>query len=212
MKKLFVCITFMAVFVALCGCGGSNNGKSFEKEKKTLNQAIEEAEKKPRLETNVFLGFKIGMTKKEYEKHYAELLEQGKITEVDGKPQYNITTKDGWEGTLTFAAKTYKDSLYSITFLILDEDLENAAHLHLLSSFKASEKSSEYEHYTENSEYNNTPIETYIKDNLVIQFGLNRVTYYDAPTKAIEKQLEKYDEEIKAAEKKKRGDASVDDF
>lgn len=212
MKKfLLMTIALVGLVFAFVACS-NNNSSSTQEEVKTEEKAIEEAEKSNKIETDIFLGFKIGMSKKEYEDHYSNLLKQGRITEWAAQPRYKITTKDGWEGTLTFGAKTYKDSVYSMTFLILDESLDAAAHTHLISSFKAADKSKMFEIYTRESTYNSTIIETYIKDNLVIQFGLNRMTYYDAPTEAIIKKLEQYEQEVQEAEKKKRGDASVDDF
>lgn len=213
MKKLLLTtVTIIGVVLALGACSNQNNSSTQNKEQKTEEKAIEQAEKSSRTETDIFLGFKIGMSKKEYDKHYSDLLKQGRITEYGSEPRYNITTKDGWEGTLTFGAETYKDSVFSMTFLILDEDLDDAAHSHLISSFKETDKFKTFERYTRNSEYNNTPIETYIKDNLVIDFGLNRMTYYDAPTQAIKKKLEQYEKEVQEAEKKTKGDASVNDF
>lgn len=213
MKKLLLtAITIVGVMLAFSGCvQGSRQSTQADREF-TEEDAIKQAELSARVETGIFLGFKIGMSKKEYDKHYSDLLKQGRITEYGSEPRYNITTKDGWEGTLTFGAETYKDSVFAMTFLILDESLGSDSHLHLVSSFRETEKFEEYAKFTRQSEYNNTSIETYIKDNLVVEFGLNRMSYYDAPTMKIKKQLKEYEKEVEETEKKQRADASVNDF
>lgn len=211
-KVLLTMIALVGLAVAFSGCvQGSRQSTQADKEL-IEEDAIKQAELSARVETGIFLGFKIGMSKKEYEKHYADLLKQGRITEIGSEPRCNITTKDGWEGTLTFGATTYKDSVFAMTFLILNESLDSDSHIHLISSFKETEKFKDFVRFSKRSEYNNTSIETYIKDNLVVEFGLNRMSYYDAPTMKIKKQLKEYEKEVEEAEKKQRADASVSDF
>src|SRR5690554_4739874 len=95
--KTFLAITLTAMM--LWGCSSSSEGKKEEE----LKQAIEQAQQSGIIETDLFLGFKFGMTEKDVENHFDQLVKEEKVYLTSTrKYQYDYDTESGFTYELSF--------------------------------------------------------------------------------------------------------------
>ncbi len=108
------------------------------REEESLQVAIEEAENAQITETKLFLDFKFGMSRKEVDKHFEDLLKKKKIFVNDkGEYQYEFNYHGSMKFFLAFSPEFFEDKLYIMNYTVEDPDgYDPGNHVFLMHAFK----------------------------------------------------------------------------
>ncbi len=161
-------------------------------------EAITKAENSPILETELFLGFKIGMTEDEFKAFADSLNTIGKIEKLDYSDSYYYDFPSVKSSiNIDIFPEFEQGYLYSIQYVFRDEFLKNIAYI--MNAFENSERGKLFTPHT----WHDGVVEAfyYIKDNLIVKFYNNDeysfMIYTNAPTvKKIREREEKEEQDI----------------
>lgn len=188
-----------------------------------LSQLIEYgAAKSKQTEKECFLGFRIGMTKKEVSEHLQKLRKEGKIkTGREGLPTYTLLTESGKRVPTEIVPSYRLNGRLSHVMYVVEStsNPEDYAHLLYRNLFMQSDKAETFGLYMCKGLTTGVYLglgdyrfekglfdEDYfaIKDNLVIVFGRGIMMYYDAPSyfAEVEKEAARRKDAIKALKHK----------
>lgn len=192
---LLTTIAIVGMVLAFAGCAN----KKAEEQKRTdeFNKALEKAEKSPVVETELFLGFRLGMSKKQVKEFTDSLEKAGKIhTDITDSYVYNFALSDGVTVPIKFAPEYYKGELYKVKYTIdgaLSMSDGKAEMILIKSAFDDTEKRKSFQSYAFRGDYDKDEFKFYyIKDNMLISFW-NGVTasYMAYENVPIAKQVER---------------------
>jgi hypothetical protein len=191
MKKYYL---FLAAGLLLAGCKNTQKQKENE-----LNEAIENAQKSPIVETKLFLNFRFGMTDSEVVMYLDSLTQIGKLyTNSERKYQYDFTSEYGSKYYITFLPLYYDNKLYKMKYFI-ESQLGDIGYLMLNLAFM--DKSEGFKRFTTNDIFDDE-VYIHIKSNLIVTFEKNSrnvMVYENAPiSKLVEdEERQKENEEYK---------------
>lgn len=205
MKAFVKTLVFAACLSVLWSCASSTE-KSVEEK---LKLAIEQAEQSDEIETDLFLGFKFGMTEKEVDDYLNQLVKEGKVYLNDTREyQYDYNNKSGITYYINFAPLYHDDKLYEITYPIKSSLIPSSGdYIFMASDFIRSERGTQFRlHITE--DILGEAVYTCIKDNLVVEFkntSTSVMKYINAP-------VERIVSDLKALENQERAKESSSEF
>lgn len=179
----------------LAGC---DTQRTDEGELDRFEEAIKKAENSPSVETELFLGFKIGMSKTEYITHADSLNAIGKIAKDDTWGNlywYDLRLSNESTIHIQIIPRFERDSLYAVEYFFIEKG-SNAGTTNgmtaMMGLFRGSERGKNFRRYTDLGVLYETHY--HIKNNLVVKFysydNVSRMVYEDAPTVKILKQRE----------------------
>lgn len=195
----------LAVLVLISLSVGCNSSSSYQKEVKEETQAerlerlLSEAENSPEVETDLFLGFKFGMTREDVDAHFQALEDEGKIY-TDKKHYYRYDFGMSFGDTpvivpMSIATTFNEGKLYKISMIAeTDNPIASAGPFWLAFLDSERGKSGEFEHTTTTSALGESIVHA-IKDNLVITFKDMLIRYENYPVSQKIKREEKEKEE-----------------
>ena len=205
MKAFVKTLVFAACLSVLWSCASSTE-KSVEEK---LKLAIEQAEQSDEIETDLFLGFKFGMSDKEVDNYLKQLVKEGKVYLNDTREyQYDYNNKSGITYYINFAPLYHDDKLYEITYPIKSSLIPSSGdYIFMASDFIRSERGTQFRlHITE--DILGEAVYTCIKDNLVVEFkntSTSVLKYINAP-------VERIVSDLKALENQERAKESSSEF
>lgn len=184
MKNLLIILT--ALFV-LSGCGNSTTNKKAGTDEALA--AFEQATLSPQLVSSIFLGFNFNMSKQDVQKHFSELLKQGKVT-TDSKGQYtyDFHTEQG-SVIANFSEEYYNDTLccFALKFQT-GAGLIGTPELAMQSAIDVFQKQSQGYTFYINEAIESSPSYLFIKNNAVVKFSSltdAMMRYINAPKYAL---------------------------
>lgn len=167
MRNLFIILT---AFCVLSGCGNGNKAKKTNTDEALA--AFEQAELSPQLVSSIFLGFNFNMSKPDVQKHFSELLQQGKITtDNKGLYAYDFHTEQG-SVIANFSEEYYNDTLccFALKFQT-GEGLLGTSELTMQSAIDVFQKQSQGYTFYINEAIESSPSYLFIKSNVVVKFS-----------------------------------------
>lgn len=181
----------MLLCVLLIGC--NSDSQQSKKVKSEFESAVESANKSDVAETDLFLGFKFGMTEDEELAHFRKLYEDEKIyLNSKNKYQFDFTSESGMKYYLTFSSKYHNGELYrKIYWISSDIAWDELGYMVLFKSF--SDNSNGFKNFIIEDDFGET---TYyaIKDNIVVTFMKTSISqmmiYENAPIAVMAKEEE----------------------
>lgn len=198
--KEFIKLALIMCTLLLFGCAQKENANT----KRDLEKSMKMAEQSKMIETDLFLGFKFGMSEYEVKDHLEKLVARNKIYINDnGKYQYELTNDFGVMFYVTFVPFFHENRLYKMVYPVENSTFPTANdHIYIVSSFKNSDRAKEFDRFVTKDIIDNT-VYTFVKDNLIVTFKTSvypMMIYSDAPTDKLVIDLEKRDTERKAEE------------
>ncbi|MDL2230725.1 hypothetical protein LJB87_02930 [Alistipes sp. OttesenSCG-928-L06] len=188
MKKFITPLITILLFTS-CGSGGSSN--SDEKKVAELETAIVSAEASAVVETEIFLGFKFGMSDKQLREHLDQLVNEGRVY-IDEKGNYAYDFSTGQNVIkFTFVPKYHDNKLYRLNF-IMDNHGNSIGTPSLntvlaAKTFMETDRSGFRSFITE--DILGDAVYTHVKNNLIICFDTpskgGRMSYINAPVEKV---------------------------
>ncbi|MEG2157005.1 MAG: hypothetical protein RRY07_04365 [Bacteroidaceae bacterium] len=200
MKKVLFCL--LAVFV-LASCGNANKNKQTEKEKTKLETAVSNAENAEITETEIFLGFRFGMSEKQVDSLFTELFKAKKIyANRDGSYQCDFNT-ESYDFNINFMPKYYNGELYEMLYPLTNTLMPSSNdYVFMALPFIRSERGKSFDKFT-TKDVLGDEIYTNIKGNLIVSFysgAKAMMKYSNAPIAKIVSNQEKQKQQDKANE------------
>ena len=175
MKKIAFFILAVCIFA---GCSSHSEKKS----EREMKEAVEKAEDSERVEDELFLGFKVGMSRYEVNSHFEYLYNIGKIyTNSSDYYRYNLKT-NGMDCVMNFKTLYYNDTLFGLLCPFHDDLMLESDYIVAATAFISSERYKTGFRIHITKDILDDPVYTYVKDNMVVRFESNSMMYYDAPT------------------------------
>lgn len=210
--KNFLLTTLAIVGMVLAFAGCTNKKTEEQKRTDEFNNALEKAEKSPVVETELFLGFRLGMSKKQVKEFTDSLKKAGKIhTDITNTYVYNFALSDGINIPIRFDPDYYKGKLYKVKYTIggVLSISDGKGEMFLIKeAFDDTEKSKSFQSYTFRGDYDKDDLKFYyIKDNMLISFwhGITEsyMSYENVPiAKQVEREQAAKDEKVLEQSKK----------
>lgn len=198
MKKIAFFILSVCIFA---GCSSHSEKKS----EREMKEAVEKAENSERVEDELFLGFKVGMSRYEADDHFEYLKSTGKIyTNISDHYRYDLKT-GLVDCVMGFMPLYYNDTLFGLLCPFHNDYMSDGDYIFAVQFFLESERFESGFRFYITKDIIDKKVYTFVKDNLVVRFESNSMVYYDAPTyKAYMRQ--------KAEEKERQIRESSSDF
>jgi hypothetical protein len=207
MKK----VLFLLAVSVMFGC--NNKAKQKEDNEAKFENAIENAQSSEIKVTELFLGFKFGMTESQVYNHIDSLETIGKVYIDDSKSfAYDFTQPQGLIIKIGFVPAFQDDGLYQMTYTLEDKNFGSMGSEHSIMyiAFNESDKNVGFSTYTTGDTTTDDMVIYKIKDNLVITFKntllkQSVMVYENAP-------VSKIAESEKEAKRKSASEQSLSEF
>lgn len=200
MKKYILAFAvIMAVIFAFVGCRKKSTKDTM---RESFEEALMKAEHSQQTETELFLGFRLGMSEDDFNLFLDSLEHSGKVSiDRSGEYKYHFNLASNLGIDIGFHPMFENNSLYAVTYILSSEyNLGNEIEMMLLS-FNESERGKTFRGYYLENDLGETTYH-YIKDNLMVSFmkkGLSSyMEYENVPvSRRIKREKENQDEEAR---------------
>lgn len=197
-KQLPMLAAIMAViFAFVLGCRQKSTKDTM---RDSFDEALTKAEHSKETETELFLGFRLGMSEDDFNLFLDSLEHSGKVfIDRSGEYKYNFNLASNLSIEIGFHPMFENNSLYAVTYLLSSEyNIGNEVEMMLLS-FNESERGKTFRGYYLENDLGETTYH-YIKDNLMVSFIKNGMSSYikyeNVPiSRRIKREKENQDEE-----------------
>lgn len=199
-KQLPILAAIMSVIFAFAlGCRQKSTKDTM---RDSFEEALIKAEHSQETETELFLGFRLGMSEDELNLFLDSLEHSGKVfIDRSGEYKYNFNISSNLSIEIGFHPMFENNSLYAVAYLLSGEyNLGNEMEMMLLA-FNESERGKTFRGYYLEDDSGETTYH-YIKDNLMVSFiknGLSSyIKYENVPiSRRIKRAKENQDEEAR---------------
>lgn len=199
MKKLLLATIVIVAAFAFVGCKQKAKEATM---RESFEKALVKAEHSQQTETELFLGFRLGMSEEKVMLFLDSLERSGKVfVDDEGAYKYNFKLSSDHEIRIGFCPVFENDSLYAITYTLNSEYSSGNEMGMMMISFNQSERGKTFRGYYVDDVLGETSFH-YIKDNLMVTFRKNGICSYmdyeDIPISSrVKREKENKDEEAR---------------